>query len=428
MSDLYIGNKANPKIDISSATVTLASSSFTYDGATKTQAISSVTLGGKMLVNGTDYTVIGNSKVNAGNYTLKINGIGKYEGSAVAGWSIAKAIGSISVSSSSVDIQGAGTTETVTVSKTGDGVVGVNSSNSAVATASVSGNTVSITSVGRGSATITATLAAGMNYTGDSATISVSVVTISLNLSECTPAEIQQAAQEGIASALWSVGAMTAPISIGAVGNMSATSVRAFIIGFDHNSSKEGTGIHFEFGKNLDGLNIAFCDSGYSGGQKTFGTWFNMNNTRTNSSGWNGSRMRTVICPAFKSALPSVWQSVIATTTKYTDNTGGGSDTASYVTATADDIFLLAEYEVFGARAHANSAEQNYQLQYDYYKNGNSKIKCQHNATTSTTCSWWLRSPNADYNKDFCNVDTSGSASSGGAFYSLGFTPGFRIA
>lgn len=52
--------------------------------------------------------------------------------------------------------------------------------------------------------------------------------------------------------------------------------------------------------------------------------------------------------------------------TKYSDNSGGGSDNASYVTATTQKIFLLAEFEVHGTRYYANSAERNYQKQYDY--------------------------------------------------------------
>ena len=65
----------------------------------------------------------------------------------------------------------------------------------------------------------------------------------------------------------------------------------------------------------------------------------------------------------------------------------------AYVTATTDYLFLLAEFEVFGTRYGANSAEQNFQLQYDYYKAGNSRVAYNHTAV-STAVWWWLRSPN----------------------------------
>ena len=45
--------------------------------------------------------------------------------------------------------------------------------------------------------------------------------------------------------------------------------------------------------------------------------------------------------------------------TKYTDNTAnGGGNVQTYVTATTDYLFLLAEFEVFGTRSYANSYEQ----------------------------------------------------------------------
>lgn len=74
--------------------------------------------------------------------------------------------------------------------------------------------------------------------------------------------------------------------------------------------------------------------------------------------------------------------------TKYSDNTGGGSDTASYVTSTTDLLPLLSEFEYHGARTYANSAEKNYQAQYDYYKAGNSRVHYRHNATGTAALAW----------------------------------------
>lgn len=97
------------------------------------------------------------------------------------------------------------------------------------------------------------------------------------------------------------------------------------------------------------------------------------------------------------------------------------------MTATSDKIWLLSEMEVQGTRSYANSAEANYQKQYDYYRNGNSKVKYQHTATTSA-CFWWLRSVRASGANVFCFVYAGGSASYGGAFFSGGFAPGFKVA
>ena len=150
-----------------------------------------------------------------------------------------------------------------------------------------------------------------------------------------------------------------------------------------------------------------------------------MNNTNSNSGGWEQSRMRTVLIPQFKSCLEDELVNVLKTVNKYTDNTGG-SDTASYVTATTDDIFLLAEFEVFGTRSYANRTEQKYQAQYQYYIDGNSKVKYRHSSISSTTY-WWLRSVRTGTTNSFCYVNISGGAGSDPAYYSYGFAPAFVV-
>ena len=125
-------------------------------------------------------------------------------------------------------------------------------------------------------------------------------------------------------------------------------------------------------------------------------------------------------------ALPSDLRAVMKPMTIYTDNTGGGSNTASYVTASVDYLPLLAEFEIFGTRSYANSAEQNYQQQYQYYKNGNSKVKYRHSSTSSTAY-WWERSPFYNNSTGFCCVSTSGDADYYGAGRSYGLAPAFRV-
>ena len=125
-------------------------------------------------------------------------------------------------------------------------------------------------------------------------------------------------------------------------------------------------------------------------------------------------------------ALPSALRAVMKPMTIYTDNTAGGSDTASYVTKSVDYLPLLAEFEIFGSRSYANSAEKNYQEQYDYYKAGNSKIKYRHNSTSSTAY-WWERSPYCNYSTYFCRVDANGYANSHNARNSYGLAPAFRV-
>ena len=195
-----------------------------------------------------------------------------------------------------------------------------------------------------------------------------------------------------------------------------------FIIGFNHNADREGNGIAFQgFKATKNGTPVCLTDSEYNA-TKSSGTWFNMNNTNTNSGGWQASSMRTVVMPLIKAAFPADLQAVIKQSTIFTAPDGG--DIA--LTATQDEVFLLAEYEVFGTRTYASTQEPNYLKQYSYYSAGNSKVKYKHN-DTSTAAIWLERSPRSRYSSSFCVVDTDGAAYSYGAYRSLGVSPCFKV-
>ena len=194
---------------------------------------------------------------------------------------------------------------------------------------------------------------------------------------------------------------------------------------FDHNKSKESPNAHtitFQFAKSAltGGADIAFVDGSYNNTGSSAA--FRMNTSNTNSGGWTGSYMKKTIMPAFKSACSAALQAVIKPVTIYSDNVGGGSNTASNVTASSEEFYLPAEFEVHGARSYANSAEQNYQTQLAYYKAGNSKVKYKHNAT-GTAASVWCRSAYYDASTYFCFVNTSGDARYNLAYLSLGVAP-----
>ena len=258
----------------------------------------------------------------------------------------------------------------------------------------------------------------------------VTLKTISGTLNDNDWATIKSVADKSQGPNYWSVGdtkqiTMNGKVSDGLT--LSNYNTWVYIIGFDHNKEVEGTGIAFGGFKTAqtDGKDVALCDSGYDN-SKSSGQWFNMNNSNTNSGGWNSSRMRSTTLPLVKAALPSDLQAVLKTTTIYSDNAGGGSDTASYVTATQDDLYLLAEFEIFRTRTYANSAERNHQQQYAYYVAGNSKIKYRHDST-ATAVIWWERSVFAPSSNSFCYVGTSGTASANTAYYSYGLAVAFKI-
>lgn len=351
-------------------------------------------------------------------------------------WSIAKAAGTLSLSASSLALTYSKTSGTVTVTRSGTGAVSATSSNTAVATVSVSGETITVTAKANGSATITVNVAADGNYNAPaSKTFAVSVTLVSKTLNDNSWATIKSVSDAGQGANYWSVGDTKRITLNGKVGayTFSNFNVDVFILGFNHNSSKEGSNrIHFQIGK-VSGKAVALCDSQYNGSGSS--AMFHMNSSDSNSGGWNGSYMRKTLLGnsntpdstlenSLMAALPSDLLAVMKTVTKYTDNTGGGSNSSGNVTATADYLFLLAEFEVFGTRYLANQYEQNSQKQYDYYKAGNSRVAYNHSAV-STAVWWWLRSASYIGSNSFCDVITDGSYNNNNANYSAGLRPGF---
>ena len=313
-------------------------------------------------------------------------------------------------SGASVALKKGGTT-VQTKTSTGTAVFTVTETGSYTVEASLNGQTTS------GSVTVSSGTT--------SYALTLSFVSSTLNNNEWSVIKTVSDAGEG--ANYWSIGDRKAVALSGTVGALSMSGTHyAFIIGFNHNSGVEGSGrIHFQFGKTAlsGGSDICFVDSKY--GNTGSDAAFRMNTSNTNSGGWNNSYMRNTICPAFKNALPAALKSVLKTVTKYTDNTGN-STAASAVTATTDDIFLLAEYEVFGTIARGNTNESSKQQQYAYYSAGNSKIKNKHSAT-GEAAHWWLRSPYSSYSTSFVIVGTGGTVGGRSAYLSYGFAPGFCV-
>lgn len=322
--------------------------------------------------------------------------------------------------------------------ESGAAVTATNGSKTVTGTSS--GGTCTLTLPEAGTWTVSATKSGQTSGTKTVSVVDTYAVTLSFvssTLNDNDWSVIRAVSDAGEGANYWSVGARKAVTLNGTVGSctFSNTSTYAFIIGFNHNSGYEGGNrIHFQFGKTAlsGGTDTCFIDSSYNSTGSSAA--FRMNTSNTNSGGWNNSYMRKTICGTslssysgtFIAALPAALRSVLKTVTKYTDNTGGGSDTASYVTATTDVIFLLSEWEVFGTRTYANSAEKNYQAQYAYYAAGNSKIKYQHTSTGSAAY-WWLRSPFSSNSYNFVRVLTDGTVGSAIAHASYGFAPGFDL-
>lgn len=295
-----------------------------------------------------------------------------------------------------------------------------------------------------------------VTFTADTvpkADVEVWVVVQSVN--DVTPIPLDKASWDyiskqslaGNAKNIWAVGDCKKIKLSGTASKLSLnTELYVYILDFDHDSSAVGgtkDGITFGTFKTAltDGKDVCLV-SGYDDDSD-----FRMNTTNANSGGWKKSDMRynilgstntqngnatatTATSPksnTLMSCLPADLRAVMRPMCVYTDNTGGGSDTASYVTTTIDFLPLLAEFEIHGDQiTYANSAEKNYQTQYAYFKNGSSKVKYRHDSQSSEVI-WWSRSPSSHDSSYFCDVDFSGSASNTDAHYTGGVAPAFKV-
>ena len=243
-------------------------------------------------------------------------------------------------------------------------------------------------------------------------------------LNDTSWAIIKQVSDANKGANFWSVGdckqiTMNGKVSDGLT--LTNYSAWVYIIGFNHNAEREGNGIAFQgFKATKNGTPVCLVDSGYAS-SKNSGTWFNMNNSNTNSGGWQASLMRKNVMPLIKAAFPSDLQAVIKKSTIFTAPNKGNIA----LTATEDEVFLLAEFEVFGSGTWASTQEPNYLKQYAYYAAGNSKKMYKHNAT-ATGANWLERSPCSTTSPVFCRVET-GSARGGNADYSYGVSPCFKV-
>lgn len=290
--------------------------------------------------------------------------------------------------------------------------------------------------------------------------LSLDLLTLNSNSWE----KISEISQAGTARNYWSIGDCKSVALNGTMGTLALdTTLWLYILGFDHNAEKEGYGITFggfKTDSGSSGINVCLIDENYNS-YRTDGTiTFNMNHWGNyNYGGWARSDLRydilgsTDVAPqnygakassgevgynatstcatspvanTLMSCLPADLRAVMKSITKYTDNVAGKTNVESNISAMIDYLPLLAEYEIFGARTYANEFEKNYQLQYEYYTAGNSKVKYRHSATGSTAY-WWERSPYYNGTNYFCIVSGNGSADFDSACYSIGIAPALLV-
>lgn len=297
-------NAANRKTGVANkitiSNVPAQSGTLTYNGNSQTPSWSNynsaqLTLGGTT------------SGTNATSYNATFTPKADYmwsDGSTTAktvSWSIGKAAGSMTLSASAVTLNSAALTAEVTVTRPGDGAITASSSNTGVATVSVSGNKVTIKHVNQttGTATITIKVAAGTNHTAPAdktVAVTAQFMPTKKALNDQTWAEIRQVSDAGQGSSYWSVGDRKAVLVNGTVGTLAVNqTLYVYILGFNHNSAKEGNGIQFGTFKTAlsGGTDVCLVDGSYNSYKTDGSKIFNMNHWGNyNYGGWKACDLR----------------------------------------------------------------------------------------------------------------------------------------
>lgn len=285
-----------------------------------------------------------------------------------------------------------------------------------------------VTAGGEGEKSVTITI----DSVSGNIKIIVSAVVAIKALNDYTWAEISQISSSGQAANTFSVGDQKEIVLNGRAFNTNFNNqhVYAFIVGINHNASREGdNAIHFELYKNGD-TPYAITTSDY--GSSDGGKYTSMMTTNDNAGGWAGSDMRknklggrttdskdSPESGTFMSILPSDLRAVLRSVSKYTFNDSTPTETSEY-------IFLYALYEVLGVSyMYGNMKETLYLKQYEYYKSGNSVI--HQGSSESGSVDFWTRSQETHNGDSFYMITNGGKQNIIRADRSLGVVTLFFV-
>lgn len=140
----------------------------------------------------------------------------------------------------------------------------------------------------------------------------------------------------------------------------------------------------------------------------------NMNQSATNSGGWEQCPRRTWCNSTYRNAIPSTLRGIFK---QFKVRTANGS--GSGVTESTDWFSLFSEKEVFGSTTHADSSAESKNSQLTWFKTSSNRIK----RMNGSACYWWERSPRSGSSFFFCIVTSSGIADWAYANISRGLAP-----
>lgn len=290
---------------------------------------------------------------------------------------------------------------------------------------------------------------------------------IKKKLDDNTWAVISECSKSGNAANYWDIGDCKSVHVKGRVGMIDIDDIYyVYIIGFNHNSDLDTDAMNtIDFGTFKDpasGMNICLVDNAQYKKPQSGNPYFSMYHFYgKHYGGWSGCDLRydvlgsTNVPPegygstkdgvnnvgndpndydivnnpvpnTLMAALPADLRTVMKQMSIWSDNVGD-SNVADNVTKSIDYLPLMSEFEVVGIRNNANTTEQNYQKQYQYYV-GNSREKHSHIDLSDSY--YMTRSAYELFGiARFCIIDTNGKSYNDGvnAKTSQGLAPIFRV-
>lgn len=353
----------------------------------------------------------------------------------------------------------------------GSGELSVTSSDKTVATATIDGKKLTLYQCSKeGTATITLSVSSDNNYLAATYEIEVTVETgISDKLDDNDWKTISYVSELGQGAQYWSVGACKKITLNGKIGNyleLNNTELYVYILGFNHNSDYEGTGIHFAGFKTSaeDGIDVCLCDTmygeqitnsteGYCFSMTTYG-YLGPNNggvewryshirnnilgsTKTRGASSTKDVLETPQSNTLMAALSSDLRAVLKPMIKYVfegANVVNSQEQGRDFRAILDYITLLSEPEIFGTCYYSSNKEKKYIEQYNYYTKGNLVSK-RKQSDLDTYARWWLRARADDTRYNFVSVDDEDEIYSDSTYktdntnryYSYGIAPIFKV-
>ena len=142
----------------------------------------------------------------------------------------------------------------------------------------------------------------------------------------------------------------------------------AIYLAHGHNAVYEGKDkAHFVFGirqANSIRYFLALTDSDLDQEYQPDNAWTGFAHSYTTSSGWYGSNIRKEVLPVIYAGLEPDLKEIIFPCPKYfATKYNGDSDTVEW---TADNLWLMSEYEITGTNNYSNQYEANYQQKYSF--------------------------------------------------------------